>query len=228
MANGCLVMHQNGHWLPGSPSISLLQGLPGWHTLLPTLNFSSHRTGLVFPSPSFSDLYITQPFWLCQCLGPASLLGQQLLYSSPFPSLLTRPDPVRPWPLWTLLDASGCALLLSTTNLLLHCTKEQSRPPFISFLLIFFHHLSACLPRCLAKPFPFFVFLKHECFEPWRKEMKQCPFANRDWALARRKAAHSGLANDLKADPFSNIHLRNIYLVISKCWALFKLPEILY
>jgi hypothetical protein len=57
--------------------------------------------------------------------------------------------------------------LLSTINLLLHLTKEQSCLPLISFF--FFINLSpssAYLPRCSAKPFLFFVFSKHECFEP--------------------------------------------------------------
>lgn len=40
----------------------LLQGSPGWYTLPFTPNFSSPRTRLSFPLPSFSGSYVTQPF----------------------------------------------------------------------------------------------------------------------------------------------------------------------
>jgi hypothetical protein len=130
--------------LPASLSISLLQSLPGWHTLFPTLNFSSPRTGLGFLlSPSFSDPYITQPFCLNQCLGPSCFLVSSS--SSAFPSHLPSHDLAQSGRVHSGLFWMPLAMLslLSTINLLLHLTKEQSCLPLISFFfsLIFLHHL---------------------------------------------------------------------------------------
>lgn len=67
-------------WMPGFPSIP--QFLPGWHTLAPTLNFSS--PGLGCPSLYNPDILATCPFWSTfysfgQFLGPDCPPG-----SSPF------------------------------------------------------------------------------------------------------------------------------------------------
>lgn len=62
--------------LPAALSSYHFQGPAGWHILFPTLNFQ-----LGFPPSGSSGFYITQPFGLCQSLGPSCPLLAGGLYS---------------------------------------------------------------------------------------------------------------------------------------------------
>lgn len=122
--------------LPGSSSLPGT-GPPGWHTSLPTLDFSSPGAGP--PSPSCPFLYnpAVLLFLLCQCLWPFHLPLTFLASPLSPPTLLPQLGSVWLCPPWTVPDvpASAQVSLLSAINLLVYGTWDQSRPALLLFLL---------------------------------------------------------------------------------------------